>query len=125
MLLENFLRNRKSQSRAARLARTRLIHAVEPVKQPRQILLRNANAVVRNADVDIFPGFSDMDLNSAAVRRIFHRVGYDIRDHLLYALAVAVDLGDVLLLGQQHRVMVILLGVELRRLIDRLHRLAE
>ena len=66
-----------------------------------------------------------MDLNFSAVWRIFHRVGHDVRDHLLDALAVAVDVRDVVLLGEGHGMVVVLLGVELRRLVDVLHRLAE
>ena len=57
MLLQNLLRDGQTKARAARLARARLVDAVEPVEQAGQILLRDADAVVRDADIDIFPLF--------------------------------------------------------------------
>ena len=125
MLLQDLLRDGQTKARAARLARARLVDAVEPVEQAGQILLRDADAVVRDADIDIFSALSDMNFDFTAVRRIFYRVGHDVRDHLLDALAVAVDVRDVVLLGEGHGMVVVLLGVELRRLVDVLHRLAE
>lgn len=49
-----------------------------------------------------------MNFDFTAVRRIFHRVGHDVRDHLLDALAVAVDVRDVVLLGEGHGMVVVL-----------------
>ena len=92
---DDLQRDGQAQARAARLARARLVDAVEPVEQAGQILLRDADTVVRDADIDIFSALSDMNFDFTAVRRIFYRVGHDVRDHLLDALAVAVDIRQV------------------------------
>ena len=125
MLLQDLAGDGKPQTRAAGLARARLVHAVEPLKQPRQILLGDADAVVGHAHIDGFLARADVNFDFAAVGRVFDGIGDDVHDHLLDALAVAVDLGDVVLAGKRHRVVVVLLGVEPRGLVHVLHGLGK
>ena len=121
MLVQNLLRDGKAEARAAGFARTRLVHTVEPVKQARQILFGDADAVIRDADKDVSAARADGHVDFAAVGRILDSVGDDVGNDLLDALPVAVDVGNVPLAGERHSVVVVLLGVELCRVIHILH----
>src|ERR1035441_5146202 len=55
-LLDNVLDDRKTQARAAHLARPGLIHAIEALEDPRQILGRNPDAAVGDADGHLASG---------------------------------------------------------------------
>src|ERR1700685_4710771 len=46
--LDEMLRNRQSQAGAASLARTRCIHTIKSLKNPRLIRFRNPNPRIRN-----------------------------------------------------------------------------
>ena len=111
MLRENLAGDGKTETCAARLAAPGFIDAVEPLKQARQIFFGNADAVIRHADEDGFSAAARIDFDFAAVGGILDGVRDDVHDHLLDALAVAHDVRDIVLAVEEHRVVVVLLGV--------------
>ena len=86
-----------------------------------EILAQNSRPVVRDADEDVRAARADLQVDPAAVGRVFDGVRDDIRDDLLDALAVAVDVRDRAVTGEGHGMVVVLLGVELCRVIHILH----
>ena len=91
MLVQDLLRDGQAEARAARLARTGLVHAVEAVEQARQVLFGDADAVVRDADEDVWAARADLQVDPAAVGRVFDGVANDVHHHLFQAAAVAHD----------------------------------
>ena len=84
-----FLCDGKAETRAALVARTRLFHAVEPLKQVRDVLLGNAHAVVGDCDLRAVAEVMQPQADPAAVRRVLDRVGGDVDEDLLDADLVA------------------------------------
>ena len=96
MLVQDLLRDGQAEARAARLARTGLVHAVEAVEQARQVLFGDADAVVRDADEDVRAARADLQVDPAAVGRVFDGVRDDIRDDLLDASGIGPSQGRVM-----------------------------
>ena len=101
MRVDNLLRDRETESGAAGLGCARFLDAVEALEQVRQILARDADAVVGYRNLDEFTVGSRLKLDFAAVRSVFYRVGYDVDYDLLDALLVGYYLGQLTRLERQ------------------------
>ena len=78
---QDMIDDRKAKSGAARFPRAAAIHAVEALRQPRQMFARNSHTGVGNCETAATvridePGQRDR----AAIRRVAHRVGNEIAE---------------------------------------------
>lgn len=75
--------NGQSQTRAAGSAGPCLVHPIEPLKDPGQVLFRDAGAVVLHRQHHLIPLPKQGDLDRAARRRVLHGVVRQIIDDLV------------------------------------------
>ena len=79
------------QPDALDVKRTRLVHLVKALKDARQLLLRHAAAGVADCDHGCILGPVGKERDGSVLRRKFHRVVYQVIDHLLQQVAVRMD----------------------------------
>ena len=79
--LDERLHNRQAQARAAELARTRLVHAIEPLEQARQMFRPNPRAAIDDVHLHVAALRGNAHEHLLIRRRMAHRVLHEVRQH--------------------------------------------
>lgn len=88
MRTHNVLRNRQSEPSPAGFSGPRLIHAIEPFKQSRQMLRRNPAAKVLYIKLDPWLRRPSSEFHPPAAPSILHGIVDKVREHLMNRLPI-------------------------------------
>ena len=97
MQLRDMLHDRKTESGPAQFTIARLIRAVEPLKDSRQITRGNSRAIVPHAENDVAVIVHGGKADPSATRRIFYCVIEQVVDDLLESRFIASKRRKILL----------------------------
>ena len=115
---EDVLDDGQAESGSALIARSALVDPIEAFGEARQMLLRDANAVVRDAERDLVGGMGlGLEGDGPARVGVFDGVVDEVDEHASDAVRVAVGRGDLVgHVGVKRDVLFV--GFELQRVLD-------
>ena len=92
MTMHDLPANRQTEADATAIASSRLIHLIEPLIEPRQVVFSDADSRVRNRQYSIVLVRNKVQSYLAALPIVRDRVAHHVGDNLTKPLRIAGDL---------------------------------